>query len=165
MYALPTHRPQRIRRLACALIAALAATGELKAQTPGPGGTAFWVQPNNGSWFEFQRWSGNPPWPGGVPISEVTAHIAYPITVEVLGQGQVGNCHHLSIVDPDVTLRIVGVSSTGMLSVHGTQIDNQGTILVGDSGALRSSILAINSHMYINGPGRIALVSPAALPG
>lgn len=145
--------------LACVGLAALPA----QAQPAGPNGIAFWSQPVDDLWFEFFRWGGVLPHQAGPPDPSVTAHMSYntPYTVSLLGQGLTGQCHHLSIGNPHATLRIAGSSTPGVLEVHGSQIDNEGTILIGGADALRDSALVVATHTNANGSGRIRLHKPA----
>lgn len=130
------------------------------AQPVGPGGGAFWNQPLTDSWFNPFRWNGVLPWQGGVPIADVTAHISHPVQVDILGQGPQAVCHHLSLGQPGVILRIAGSSTIASLTVNGTQIDNFGRILVGGDDALQDSRFIINSNTNANGTGVLTLQAP-----
>lgn len=140
---------------------ALLWVGTAAAQPLGPGGGAFWNQPISESWFTFSRWNGVLPFQGGVPNADVTAHISYPVQVDILGQGQQAACHHLSLGQAGVGLRIAGSSSPASLTVHGTQIDNFGSILVGGDDALRASEFIIANNTNANGTGTLSLRAPA----
>lgn len=131
------------------------------AQPVGPGGGAFWNQEVHDSWFNPFRWNGVLPFQGGVPDASVTAHISYQVQVDVLGQGQAAECHHLSLGQSGVGLRIAGSSTPASLTVHGSQIDNFGAILVGGDDALQDSSLVIATHTNANGTGTLTLRSPA----
>lgn len=135
--------------------------GTAAAQPLGPGGGAFWNQPISESWFTFSRWNGVLPFQGGVPDADVTAHISYPVQVDILGQGQQAACHHLSLGQAGVFLRIAGSSSPASLTVHGTQIDNFGQILVGGDDALQESAFVIANNTNANGTGTLSLRAPA----
>lgn len=154
-----------LRRAALPALLASAGLGAdlAQAQTPGPNGIAFWAQPVDDLWFESFRWGAVLPHQVGPPDSSVTAHLSYntPYTVSLLGQGLTGQCHHLSIGNPHATLRIAGSSTPGILEVHGSQIDNEGTILIGGADALQDSRLVIATHTNANGSGRIRLHKPA----
>lgn len=154
-----------LRRAALPALLAGAGLGahSAQAQTPGPNGIAFWAQAVDDLWFEPFRWGAVLPHQAGPPDSLVTAHLSYntPYTVSLLGQGAIGQCHHLSIGNPHATLRIAGSSTPGILEVHGSQIDNGGTILVGGADALQDSRLVIAAHTNANGSGRIRLHKPA----
>lgn len=155
-----------LRRAALPALLACAGLGahSARAQTPGPNGIAFWAQAVDDLWFEPFRWGAVLPHQAGPPDSMVTAHLSYntPYTVSLLGQGPIGQCHHLSIGNPHATLRIAGSSTPGTLEVHGSQIDNEGTILVGGADALQDSRLVIAAHTNANGSGRIRLHKPAS---
>lgn len=131
------------------------------AQPAGPGGGAFWNQPVHDSWFNPFRWNGVLPFQGGVPDATVTAHISHQVQVDILGQGQDAQCHHLSLGQFGVGLRIAGSSTPATLTVHGTQIDNFGAILVGGDDALRDSRFVIAGHTNANGTGTLTLRAPA----
>lgn len=156
-----TTLPARASRLLLSLLLLIAAP--LAAQPAGPSGIAFWSQPNDGLWFDGLRWGGVLPWQVGTPDSLATASLpgntAY--TVSLLGEGQGGQCHHLSLGNPLATLRIAGSTTRAELAVHGSQIDNQGSILVGGDDALHDSFLIIATHTTANGSGRIRLARPA----
>lgn len=153
---LPTlARPARTA-LALAL-AATAWTSPAAAQTAGPGGINFWNAPVDGSWFDPLAWGGTLPSQGGVPDSTQTAHISFPVSVTM---GQRGECHHLSIGQPGVVLRIrpdPGYPFSNHLVMHGTQLDNNGLLEIGLAGAVQSSSLIINTHTTAAGTGRIRL--------
>ncbi len=157
--------PRRLRRALLPALLILAWLGFVpaQAQPAGPNGIAFWSQPVDDLWFEPFRWGAVLPHQVGPPDSSVTAHLSYntPYTVSLLGQGLTGQCHHLSIGNPNATLRIAGSSTPGVLEVHGSQIDNEGTILVGGADALRDSTLVVATHTNANGSGRIRLHKPA----
>lgn len=148
---------RRLRRAAAAL--ALCAGLPALAQPPGPNGIAFWSQPVAGDWFEPLRWGGVLPWQAGVPNAGATAHLSWPVTVTLPGNGLGGECHHLSI--GEATLRIVGASAHASLTVHGTQIDNAGSIVVGGADATSGSSLRIANHSNANGTGSLRLAGPA----
>jgi hypothetical protein len=150
------------RRLLLAIATALlAATGTASAQTCTPGGCAFWATEVNDSWFNFFRWGGILPWQGGVPNSSVTCRIELAVQVDALGQGQVASCHHLQFNHTGVVVRVAGSSADAQLNVHGTQMDNNGLILIGGQDALRDSWLIIHNNTNANGAnGRIRLSAP-----
>lgn len=153
---LPPATDLRPMRLAAALLAACLAA-PAAAQTAGPGGINFWNAPVDGSWFDALAWSGVLPSQGGVPDSTQTAHISFPVTVTL---GQRGECHHLSIGQPGVVLRIrpdPGYPFSNHLVTHGTQLDNNGLVEIGLAGATQSSALIINNHTTAAGTGTIRL--------
>ena len=148
--------PLRPTALAAALaLATLAAPAA--AQTAGPGGINFWNAAVDGSWFDGLAWNGVLPSQGGVPDSTQTAHISFPVTVTL---GQRGECHHLSLGQAGVVLRIrpdAGYPFSNHLVMHGTQLDNNGLLDIGLAGATQSSALIINNHTTAAGSGRIRL--------
>lgn len=133
------------------------------AQTAGPGGIAFWSDPADGLWFDGLRWGAVLPHQLGPPGELVTGHLpgTTPYTVSLLGQGQAGAVHHLSIGNPAANLHIVGLSGPGVLEVHGTQIDNLGSVTIGADDALHDSRLVIASHTTAAGSGRLRLLKPS----
>jgi hypothetical protein len=153
--------PARAGRLLLSLLLLIATP--LAAQPAGPSGIAFWSQPSDGLWFDGLRWGGVLPWQVGTPDSLATASLpgATAYTISLLGQGQGGQCHHLSLGNPLAALRIAGSSTRAELAVHGSQIDNQGTILIGGDDALHDSLFIIATHTNANGSGRIRLAKPA----
>jgi hypothetical protein len=155
----PPHPAFRLRRrtLCLALIAAACLAPRADAQTAGPGGINFWNSPVDGTWFDSLAWNGVLPSQGGVPDSTQTAHISFPVTVTL---GQRGECHHLSLGQAGVVLRIrpdAGYPFSNHLVTHGTQIDNNGLLEIGVAGATQSSALIINNHTTAAGTGRIRL--------
>lgn len=148
--------PLRPTALAAALaLATLPAPAA--AQTAGPGGINFWNSPVDGTWFDSLAWNGVLPSQGGVPDSTQTAHISFPVTVTL---GQRGECHHLSLGQAGVVLRIrqdAGYPFSNHLVMHGTQLDNNGLLDIGLAGATQSSALIINNHTTAAGSGRIRL--------
>ncbi|MCC6591745.1 MAG: hypothetical protein IT479_00565 [Xanthomonadales bacterium] len=153
------------RRFVCgsslALALAVAATGTASAQSCGTGGCAFWATEVNDSWFNPFRWGGILPWQGGVPNSSVSCRIELAVQVDVLGQGQGASCHHLQFNHTGAVVRVAGSSFRAELNVHGTQMDNNGLILIGGQDALQDSSLIIHNHTNANGAdGRIRLSAP-----
>lgn len=160
-----TARHGRSRRemssLALALALAVAATGTASAQSCGTGGCAFWGTEVNDSWFNPFRWGGILPWQGGVPNSSVSCRIELAVQVDVLGQGQGASCHHLQFNHTGAVVRVAGSSFRAELNVHGTQMDNNGLILIGGQDALQDSSLIIHNNTNANGAnGRIRLSAP-----
>jgi hypothetical protein len=155
------------RRLLLAIsLCLLAATGSASAQPCGTGGCAFWATEVNDSWFNTFRWGGIIPWQGGVPLSDVTCRIELPVQVDVLGQGQFASCFHLQFNNTGAVVRVAGSSFRSELNVHGTQMDNNGLILVGGQDALQDSLLIIHNNTNANGAnGRIRLSAPSATHG
>lgn len=147
--------------LALALTLAAAATGTASAQSCGTGGCAFWATEVNDSWFNPFRWGGILPWQGGVPQSDVSCRIELAVQVDVLGQGQGASCHHLQFNHTGAVVRVAGSSFRAELNVHGTQMDNNGLILIGGQDALQDSSLIIHNNTNANGAnGRIRLSAP-----
>ena len=145
--------------LAAALSCAL--PGTVSASTRGPGGVAFWGTEVNDSWFNPFRWGGILPWQGGVPVSDVSCRIELAVQVDVLGQGQFASCHHLQFNNTGIVVRVAGSSTRAELNVHGTQMDNNGLILIGGQDALHDSSLIIHNNTNANGAnGRIRLSAP-----
>lgn len=139
----------------------IAATGTASAQSCGTGGCAFWATEVNDSWFNPFRWGGILPWQGGVPNSSVSCRIELPVQVDLLGQGQAGSCHHLQFNHVGAVVRVAGSSTRAELNVHGTQMDNNGLILIGGQDALQDSSLIIHNNTNANGAnGRIRLSAP-----
>ncbi len=158
-----TARRGRSRRLmsSLALALAVAATGTASAQSCGTGGCAFWATEVNDSWFNPFRWGGILPWQGGVPDQFVSCRIELAVQVDVLGQGQGASCHHLQFNHTGAVVRVAGSSFRAELNVHGTQMDNNGLILIGGQDALQDSSLIIWSNTNANGAnGRIRLSAP-----
>lgn len=155
-----TRLPRRdARKSLCrmAALVAVAAASPVAAQTPGPGGINLWNSPVDGDWFDALAWNGVLPSQGGVPDSTQTAHISFPVSVTL---GQRGECHHLSIGQPGVVLRIrpdPGYPFSNHLVMHGTRLDNNGLLEIGLAGAVQSSSLIINNHTTAAGTGRIRL--------
>jgi hypothetical protein len=151
-------RPFVLRPTALVLaLAAASLASPATAQTAGPGGINFWNTPVDGSWFDPLAWNGVLPSQGGVPDSTQTAHISFPVTVTL---GQRGECHHLSLGQAGVVLRIrpdAGYPFSNHLVMHGTQLDNNGLLDIGLAGATQSSALIINNHTTAAGTGRIRL--------
>lgn len=155
--------PPRLPRRLLLTIATglLAATGTVSAQSCGTGGCAFWATAVNDSWFNPFRWGGILPWQGGVPNSSVSCRIELAVQVDVLGQGQAAACHHLQFNHTGVVVRVAGSSTRAELNVHGTQMDNNGQILIGGQDALQDSSLIIHNNTNANGAnGRIRLSAP-----
>jgi hypothetical protein len=149
-----------------ALALAVAATGTASAQSCGTGGCAFWATEVNDSWFNPFRWGGILPWQGGVPNSSVSCRIELAVQVDVLGQGQGASCHHLQFNHTGAVVRVAGSSFRAELNVHGTQMDNNGLILIGGQDALHDSSLIIHNNTNANGAnGRIRLSAPPATHG
>ena len=149
-----------------ALALSLAATGTVSAQSCGTGGCAFWATEVNDSWFNPFRWGGILPWQGGVPNSSVSCRIELAVQVDALGQGQVASCHHLQFNHTGIVVRVAGSSHRAELNVHGTQMDNNGLILIGGQDALQDSSLIIHNNTNANGAnGRIRLSAPPASHG
>jgi hypothetical protein len=150
------------RRLLLALATVLlAATSTASAQSCGTGGCAFWATEVNDSWFNPFRWGGILPWQGGVPDQSVTCRIELAVQVDVLGQGQAASCHHLQFNHVGAVVRVAGSSFRSELNVHGTQMDNNGLILIGGQDALQDSSLIIHNNTNANGAnGRIRLSAP-----
>lgn len=147
--------------LALALALAVAATGPASAQSCGTGGCAFWATEVNDSWFNPFRWGGILPWQGGVPNSSVSCRIELAVQVDALGQGEVASCHHLQFNHTGIVVRVAGSSHRAELNVHGTQMDNNGLILIGGQDALQDSSLIIHNNTNANGAnGRIRLSAP-----
>lgn len=139
----------------------LAATGGASAQSCGTGGCAFWATEVSDSWFNPFRWGGILPWQGGVPNSSVSCRIELPVQVDVLGQGLSASCHHLQFNHVGAVVRVAGSSTRAELNVHGTQMDNNGLILIGGQDALQDSSLIIHNNTNANGAnGRIRLSAP-----
>lgn len=157
----PSH-PCLPRRLLLALATVLlAAMGTASAQSCGTGGCAFWATEVNDSWFNPFRWGGILPWQGGVPDQSVTCRIELAVQVDVLGQGQAASCHHLQFNHVGAVVRVAGSSFRSELNVHGTQMDNNGLILIGGQDALQDSSLIIHNNTNANGAnGRIRLSAP-----
>lgn len=155
------------RRLLLAIATGLlAATGTASAQSCGTGGCAFWATEVNDSWFNPFRWGGILPWQGGVPNQSVTCRIELAVQIDALGQGQAASCHHLQFNNTGVVVRVAGSSFRAELNVHGTQMDNNGLILIGGQDALHDSSLVIHNHTNANGAnGRIRLSAPPAVHG
>lgn len=157
------HRPSdRSRCLQAPLALALCLAGTaLPAAPAGPGGVAFWATEVNDSWFNPFRWGGILPWQGGVPQSDVSCRIELAVQVDALGQGLVASCHHLQFNNIGIVVRVAGSSHRAELNVHGTQMDNNGLILIGGQDALQDSSLIIHSNTNANGAnGRIRLSAP-----
>lgn len=150
------------RRLLLAIAAGLlAATSTASAQSCGTGGCAFWATEVNDSWFNPFRWGGILPWQGGVPNQSVSCRIELAVQIDVLGQGQAAACHHLQFNHVGAVVRVAGSSQRAELNVHGTQMDNNGLILIGGQDALQDSSLIIHNHTNANGAnGRIRLSAP-----
>lgn len=155
------HRRPRLLALRTTTLALALATASLAspatAQTAGPGGINFWNSPVDGTWFDSLAWNGVLPSQGGVPDSTTTAHISFPVAVTA---GQRGECHHLSLGQAGVVLRIrpdAGYPFSNHLVTHGTQLDNNGLLEIGAAGATQSSALIINNHTTAAGTGRIRL--------
>lgn len=160
----PGLRPRRL--LLAIATGLLAATGTASAQTCSPGGCAFWATEVNDSWFNPFRWGGILPWQGGVPNQSVTCRIELAVQIDALGQGQAASCHHLQFNNTGVVVRVAGSSFRAELNVHGTQMDNNGLILIGGQDALHDSNLVIHNHTNANGAnGRIRLSAPPAVHG
>ena len=158
-----TARRGHSRRVMSPLVLALAlvATGSASAQSCGTGGCAFWATEVNDSWFNPFRWGGILPWQGGVPQSDVSCRIELAVQVDVLGQGLAASCHHLQFNNTGVVVRVAGSSQRAELNVHGTQMDNNGLILIGGQDALQDSSLIIWNNTNANGAnGRIRLSAP-----
>ncbi len=160
-----TARRGRSRRvmssLALALALAVAATGSASAQSCGTGGCAFWATEVSDSWFNPFRWGGILPWQGGVPDQFVSCRIELPVQVDVLGQGLAASCHHLQFNNTGLVVRVAGSSHRSELNVHGTQMDNNGLILIGGQDALQDSSVIIHNNTNANGAnGRIRLSAP-----
>lgn len=155
------------RRLLLALATVLlAATGTASAQSCGTGGCAFWATEVNDSWFNPFRWGGILPWQGGVPNSSVSCQIELAVQVDVLGQGQAASCQHLQFNHVNAVVRVAGSSFRSELNVHGTQMDNNGLILIDGQDALQDSSLIIHNNTNANGAnGRIHLSAPPANHG
>lgn len=154
--------PRLPRRLLLAVATGLlVATGTAPAQSCGTGGCAFWATEVNDSWFNPFRWGGILPWQGGVPNSSVSCRIELAVQIDVLGQGQAASCHHLQFNNTGVIVRVAGSSTRAELNVHGTQMDNNGQILIGGQDALQDSSLIIHNHTNANGAnGQIRLSAP-----
>jgi hypothetical protein len=149
--------PFALRSAVAALLAAGSLAGPAAAQPAGPGGINFWNSPVDGTWFDSLAWNGVLPSQGGVPDATTTAHISFPVTVTA---GERGACHHLSLGQPGVVLRIrpdAGYPFSNHLVTHGTQLDNNGLLEIGATGATQSSALIINNHTTAAGSGRIRL--------
>lgn len=158
-----TARRGHSRRVMSPLVLALAlvATGSASAQSCGTGGCAFWATEVNDSWFNPFRWGGILPWQGGVPNSSVSCRIELAVQIDVLGQGQGASCHHLQFNHTGAVVRVAGSSFRAELNVHGTQMDNNGLILIGGQDALHDSSLIIHNNTNANGAnGRIRLSAP-----
>lgn len=163
-----TARRGHSRRVMSPLVLALAlvATGSASAQSCGTGGCAFWATEVNDSWFNPFRWGGILPWQGGVPNSSVSCRIELAVQIDVLGQGQGASCHHLQFNHTGAVVRVAGSSFRAELNVHGTQMDNNGLILIGGQDALHDSSLIIHNNTNANGAnGRIRLSAPPATHG
>lgn len=151
----------RWRRLRAPLALVLCWAPALHAAPDGPGGVAFWATAVNDSWFNPFRWGGILPWQGGVPQSDVSCRIELAVQVDALGQGQVASCHHLQFNNTGIVVRVAGSSQRAELNVHGTQMDNNGLILIGGQDALQDSSLIIHNNTNANGAnGRIRLSAP-----
>jgi hypothetical protein len=158
-FANPGLRPRRL--LPVIATGLLAATGTASAQSCGTGGCAFWATEVNDSWFNPFRWGGILPWQGGVPDQSVSCRIELAVQVDVLGQGQAASCHHLQFNNTGAVVRVAGSSHRAELNVHGTQMDNNGLILIGGQDALQDSSLIIWNNTNANGAnGRIRLSAP-----
>lgn len=147
----------RRRRAPIALLAGavLASAGSAMAQPAGPGGLYFWASPENGDWFNPMGWS-YAPTPGvGPPNALTTAQLGWyePYSVSLLGHAS-GDCHHLVIGGPSATLRIAALAgSVATLNTHGTELNNDGQILLGGAGATGTSRLIINNHCTLRHAG------------
>jgi len=145
------------RRAPIALLAGavLASAGTAMAQPAGPGGLYFWASPENGDWFNPMGWS-YAPTPGvGPPNALTTAQLGWldPYSVSLLGHAS-GDCHHLVIGGPSATLRIAALAgSVATLNTHGTELNNDGQIVLGGAGATGTSRLIINSHCTLRHAG------------
>lgn len=150
-------------RLIC-LIAFATSVGSgrtLLAQPAGPGGLNFWNEPVNGSWFDHLAWNGVLPSQGGVPTLEQTAHIAWDSAYTVTIQNGQGICHHLSIANSAATLQVRGAQGDASLWTFGTELNNDGLLLLGGSGAVRNSHLVINSNCTLRYAGILRLAPEA----
>ena len=156
----PGLRPRRL--LLAIATGLLAATGTASAQTCSPGGCAFWATEVNDSWFNPFRWGGILPWQGGVPDQSVSCRIELAVQVDVLGQGLAASCNNLQFNNTGAVVRVAGSSFRAELNVHGTQMDNNGLILIGGQDALQDSSLIIWNNTNANGAnGRIRLSAPS----
>lgn len=152
-------RPRNSRRRVAPLVLSagvlLASVGSAMAQPAGPGGLYFWASPENGDWFNPLGWS-YAPTPGvGPPNALTTAQLGWyePYAVSLMGHAS-GDCHHLVIGGPSATLRIAAAAgSIATLNTHGTELNNDGQILLGGAGATGASRLIINNHCTLRHAG------------
>jgi hypothetical protein len=136
-----------------AVAALAAAAGVASAQPAGPGGFTVWNQPVSESWFNFMRWD------LGVPQSTQTAIIGQVGAYEVSILNNVANCHHLGIGQPTISVRVAHstVGGQAWLTVHGTQVENAGTITLGGAGHVGQANFQLGTNLTLNGPGTIRM--------
>ncbi|MDX2147846.1 MAG: hypothetical protein SFZ23_10020 [Planctomycetota bacterium] len=112
----------------------------------------FWANPIDGSWFDFTKW--NQP---GPPDSAINAQLGWTTPYEVTVLNNFADCRNLTIGNPGATIRIGAAGGNSRFTIHGTQLDNAGTIRVGGAGNTGAAAFQVGNNIAIIGSGRIVL--------
>lgn len=132
------------------------------AQPVGPGGGFYWDAPVNGNWFVFENWDGYPNPMVGPPNSQTTAHMAWTEPYTVFIENAQAQCHHLSVANTNVTLNVRPAGGNSSLWTYGTELNNDGLVLLGGVGSTaHDSALIIGSACTLRYAGTLRM-APAA---
>lgn len=150
-------------RFLVGMIGVMVGVSSAFAQPVGPGGGFYWTNPVDGNWFQFDNWNFVLPATIPPPNPQTTAHMAWTTPYTVTIENGQGLCHHLSIANSSVTLHVKGNQASSSLWTYGTELNNDGLVLLNATGANSEAILVVNSHCTLRHAGilRMAPVGTA----